>query len=220
MYNEIINSMLENKLIVIVRGVDKDKLIPLAEALYAGGIRLMEITYSANGSISDQETAENIRMLSHYFEGKMHIGAGTVLTPEQVMLTKHAGGRFIISPNTDKNVIAKTKELGLISMPGALTPSEIQEAHIFGADFVKVFPVGSLGTGYLKAIKAPLSHIKLLAVGGINEKNMNDYLLAGACGCGVGANLANNRLIEANDFESITNLAKQYTAVIKECQPI
>lgn len=220
MYNEIINSILENKLIVIVRGVDKNKLIPLAEALYAGGIRLMEITYSANGSISNQETAENIRMLSHYFEGKMHIGAGTVLTPEQVTLTKHAGGRFIISPNTDKSVITKTKELGLISMPGALTPSEIQKAHILGADFVKVFPINSLGAGYLKAIKAPLSHIKLLAVGGINEKNMNDYLRAGACGFGVGANLVNNSLINANDFESITNLAKQYTAVIKECQPI
>jgi len=105
-------------------------------------------------------------------------------------------------------------------MPGALTPSEIQEAHIFGADFVKVFPINSLGAGYLKAIKAPLSHIKLLAVGGINEKNMNDYLRAGACGFGVGANLVNNSLIKANDFESITNLAKQYTAVIKECQHI
>ncbi len=220
MYNKIINSILEHKIIVIVRGVDKDKLIPLTEALYAGGIRLMEITYSANGSISDQETAENIRMLSHCFEGKMHIGAGTVLTPEQVTLTKHAGGRFIISPNTDKSVITKTKELGLISMPGALTPSEIQKAHIYGADFVKVFPINSLGAGYLKAIKAPLSHIKLLAVGGINEKNMNDYLRAGACGFGVGANLVNNSLIKANDFESITNLAKQYTAVIKECQPI
>lgn len=220
MYNKIINSILEHKIIVIVRGVDKDKLIPLAEALYAGGIRLMEVTYSANGSISDQETAENIRMLSHYFEGEMHIGAGTVLTPEQVMLTKHAGGRFIISPNTDKSVITKTKELGLISMPGALTPSEIQKAHIYGADFVKVFPINSLGAGYLKAIKAPLSHIKLLAVGGINEKNMSDYLRAGACGFGVGANLVNNNLIKANDFESITNLAKQYTAVIKECQPI
>lgn len=220
MYNKIINSILENKLIVIVRGVDKDKLIPLTEALYAGGVRLMEVTYSANGSISDQETAENIRMLSHYFEGKMHIGAGTVLTPEQVTLTKHAGGRFIISPNTDKSVITKTKELGLISMPGALTPSEIQKAHILGADFVKVFPINSLGAGYLKAIIAPLSHIKLLAVGGINEKNMSDYLRAGACGFGVGANLVNNSLIQANDFESITNLAKQYTAVIKECQPI
>lgn len=215
MCREIVDSILKNKLIIIVRKVAKEKLIPLAEALYAGGIRLMEVTYSADGSVSDQETAENIGMLSKHFEGKMHIGAGTVLTPEQVELTKQAGGKFIISPNTDKAVIAKTKELGLISMPGALTPSEVHQAHAFGADFVKVFPVDNLGPGYLKAMKAPLSHIKLLAVGGVDEKNIADYLQAGACGCGIGSNLVNKKLIEANDFQAITELTKKYTAVIQ-----
>lgn len=97
--------------------------------MYDGGIRLLEITYSADGSISDEKNAENIEMLSKHFEGRMFIGAGTVLTEKQVELTKKAGGSFIISPDTNKAVIEKTLELGMVSMPGALTPTEIQNAH-------------------------------------------------------------------------------------------
>lgn len=216
MNEEVIRSILKNKLIVIVRNVAKEKLLPLSEALYDGGIRLMEITYSANGTVSDEETADSIRQLTEHWKDGMQIGAGTVLTPEQVVLTQHAGGRFIISPNTDRAVIEKTKELGLISIPGAMTPSEIQQAHTYGADFVKVFPVTGLGSAYIKAVAAPLSHIQLLAVGGINENNMAEYLKAGACGFGIGANLVNQSLIASNRFDKITELAKLYVAGVAQ----
>lgn len=165
MENNILQLIEKEKIIVIVRGVKGDKLIPLAEAMYDGGIRLLEITYSANKEISDKETANNIASLKKHFGEKMHIGAGTVLNEKQVVLAKEAGGEFIISPDTTSNVIKKTKELNMISMPGALTPSEIAFAHNNGADFVKVFPAVNLGADYIKAIKAPLSHIKLLSVG-------------------------------------------------------
>lgn len=190
MQNEIIKAVEREKIVVIVRGVPSEKLIPLAEAMYDGGIRLLEITYSASGIPSDEVTAENIKALCSHFKevGKtdMHIGAGTVLTVEQVALTKAVGGEFIISPDTCPDVIKKTKELGLVSMPGSYTPSEIRIAHLAGADFVKVFPAVSLGASYIKAVKAPLSNIKLLAVGGINENNMSEYLAAGASGFGIG----------------------------------
>ena len=97
MKNHVINSILENKIVVIVRGVDKEKLIPLAEAMYEGGIRLIEITYSATNTPTAEETAENIRTLAEHFEGRMFIGAGTVLNEKQVELTKAAGGSFIPS---------------------------------------------------------------------------------------------------------------------------
>ena len=168
MKNTVINSILENKIVVIVRGVAKEKLIPLAEAMYAGGIRLLEITYSADKSISDTDTAESIRALAEHFEGRMFIGAGTVLTADQVRLTRAAGGSFIISPDVNEEVIRETYRNGMVSMPGALTPTEIQNAHRFGADFVKLFPISNLGPDYVKAVKAPLSNIKMLAVGGIN----------------------------------------------------
>lgn len=215
MKNKVIESILENKIVVIVRGVAKERLIPLAEAMYNGGIRLLEITYSADGSVVDEETASRIAMLAKHFEGRMYIGAGTVLTEKQVELTKNAGGRFIISPDTNADVIKKTVALGLISMPGALTPSEITAANRAGADFVKLFPITSLGLDYVKAVRAPLSHVKLIAVGGIHDGNMRDYLGAGVCGFGIGSNIIDKKLIEAEDYAGITELAKKYTEAIK-----
>lgn len=215
MRQKVIETVEKEKLIVIVRGVERENLIPLAEAMYEGGIRLMEITYSANGSVSDEDTAANIKMLAEHFAGRMYIGAGTVLTEKQVELTKAAGGWFIISPDTYPEVIKKTRELGLVSMPGALTPSEIQIAHRAGADFVKMFPITNMGVDYVKAVVAPLSHIKLLAVGGVNEANMPEYLKAGVSGFGIGSNIINKKLIAAGDYAGITALAKKYTEVVK-----
>ena len=211
----VLNAVQIEKLIVIVRGVEKQNLIPLTTALYDGGIRLMEITYSADGKVSDQQVAENIRTVAKAFDGKMIIGAGTVLTEKQVELTAKAGGKFIISPDVCEQVIKKTKELNMVSIPGALTPTEIQTAHKFGADFIKLFPVASLGAKYVKAIKAPLSHVKLLAVGGINENNIDEYFDSGVCGFGIGANIIDKNLIENQDWAKITRLADKYVKAIK-----
>lgn len=210
MRDKIINSVLENKIIVIVRGVARDKLIPLAQAMYEGGIRLLEITFSADGSTSDEVTGDNIKMLVNHFGDRLHVGAGTVLTEKQVELVKEAGGKFIISPDTNERVIKRTRELSLVSMPGALTPTEIMAAHTAGADFVKLFPISSLGAEYVKAVKAPLSHVKLLAVGGIHDKNMAEYIKAGVCGFGIGSNITDKALINAGEFEQITALARKY----------
>ncbi len=212
---DTINAVLKEKIIVIVRGVEAKKLIPLTEAMYNGGIRLLEITYSMDGSVSDEETANNIKMLSEHFKGKMLIGAGTVLNTKQVELTQQAGGKFIISPDTNPEVIKRTKELELVSMPGALTPSEITLADRSGADFVKLFPLSNLGSGYVKAVKAPLSKIKFLGVGGINDKNIKEYLNAGCVGFGIGTNIVNKQMINSNDFDGITKLASEYVNAIK-----
>ena len=110
MIETVIKKILEEKIITIVRGVPADKLIPLAEAMYEGGIRFLECTYDASGKISDEEIAANIKMLADHFCGRMYVGAGTVLTKKQVVLTKKAGGVFIISPDTNPAVIKKTKK--------------------------------------------------------------------------------------------------------------
>lgn len=213
--NEIIESVLREKIIVIVRGIEKENLIPLAEAMYDGGIRMIEITYSADLSISDEETAENIHLISEHFGDRMYVGAGTVLTEKQVELTKNAGGKFIISPDVNEKVIEKTRSLGLVSMPGALTPTEVQKAHSYGADFVKLFPITNMGSKYVKAISAPLSNIKMLAVGGIDENNMREYLDAGVCGFGIGSNIVDKKMISEGKFAEITKMAQKYTAVVK-----
>lgn len=217
MKQTVINAVMEHRIIAIVRGVQGDKLIPLAQALYEGGIRLIEITYSANGSASDEETARHIDCLAKHFAGKVLVGAGTVLTEKQVILTKQAGGLFIISPNTDEIVIGESNRLGLVSMPGALTPTEIAAAYKAGADFVKVFPVSNFGAKYVNAVKAPLAHIPLLAVGGIDENNVAEYIRAGACGAGVGGNLVNHRWIKSGEFDKITEVARKLMTAAKEC---
>ena len=216
MRERIVRAVLDNKLIVIVRGVAKEKLIPLAEAMYNGGIRMLEVTYSANGRVTDEDTAESIRMLAEHFGERMDIGAGTVLTERQVELTAQAGGKFIISPDTSVEVIKKTRELGLVSMPGALTPTEIQTAHKAGADFIKLFPITSLGPEYVKAVTAPLSHIRLLAVGGVDTENIPEYLKVGVCGFGIGSAITDKKMIESGDFESITALAKKYVDCVRK----
>ena len=203
---------MDEKIVVIVRGIDSDKIIPLAEAMYEGGIRALEITYNASNMNENAEVAGNIKKLVDHFGDKMIIGAGTVLTTGQVELTKAAGGKFIISPNVNKKVIKRTCELNMVSIPGALTPTESVDAYEAGADFVKLFPITNLGSGYVKAMKAPLSHIRFLGVGGIDENNMEEYMKAGVCGFGIGSNIVNKKLVEAGDFKAITELARVFTS--------
>lgn len=214
MRKKIISAIEEHKIIAIIRGVPREKLVDLAKALYEGGIRLLEVTYSADGRVSDTDTAESIAELVNAMGDRMFIGAGTVLTVEQVSLTAKAGGSFIISPNVDEDVISATVKLGLVSMPGALTPTEICQAHKYGADFVKLFPITDLGVGYVKAVKAPLSHVRLLAVGGITDGNMKEYLDAGVCGFGIGSSLTDKKMIAECDWDGITALAEKYVAVM------
>lgn len=208
----VINQILKEKIIIIMRGIPTDDLLPLTEALYEGGIRLVECTYNASDATTDAQIAANIGMLARHFEGRMLVGAGTVLTTRQVEMTKEAGGKFIISPDTNTEIIKKTKELGLVSIPGALTPSEVTLAHRSGADFIKLFPISLGGSDYLKALTAPLSHVKFLAVGGVNLSNMEQYAQAGACGFGMGTNFIGKKLMEEKDYAGITEVAKRYVA--------
>ena len=210
MRNAIIEKVLNKKIIAIVRGVYEEDCLNLAQALYEGGIELLEVTFDQSKPELLSRTSDTIRMLVEKFKGKMMFGAGTVTSLEMLDLAKEAGAQFIVSPNTDETIIKATVEKGMVSMPGALTPSEIFNAHKFGADFVKVFPVGNLGAEYIKAVRGPLNHIKLLAVGGVNEKNIGTFIKFGAAGAGVGGNLVNKEWIANGEFDKITNLAKEF----------
>ena len=204
------------KVVAILRGADPEQCRKMAQAIYDGGFKLLEITYDMKNPASWQATADTIGALAKEYEGRMFVGAGTVTSVELVEMTAKAGGTFIISPDTDVDVIKKTRELGLVSMPGALTPSEIKVAHNAGADLVKLFPADVMGPKYIKAVRAPLGHIKLVATGGINEKNLADYLAAGASGAGIGGNLANKAWADAGEYDKITEVARQMTRVVEE----
>ena len=211
---KIIDQVLKARIIVIVRGVFGEDCLSLAKALYAGGIELMEVTFDQSSEENRRRTTETIGLLNRELGDKMAIGAGTVTTTAMAKAAAEAGAKFIVSPNTDADVIRTTVECGMVSMPGAMTPTEIMAAHNAGADFVKVFPVTSLGAAYIKAVRAPLNHIRLLAVGGVNEKNAADFIAAGALGVGVGGNLVNREWIKNGEFGKITELAEKYVSGI------
>lgn len=149
-----------------MRGLEKAYCLPAVQALYAGGIRLVEVTFNQKEPATHKHTLEAIRQIREEMQGKMCVGAGTVTSVELARQAKEAGATFIVSPDTNPEVIAYTREAGMVSIPGALTATEALTAHRAGADYVKLFPAAMLGPAYLKALRAPLNHIRFLAVGG------------------------------------------------------
>jgi 2-dehydro-3-deoxyphosphogluconate aldolase/(4S)-4-hydroxy-2-oxoglutarate aldolase len=214
MKTEIIKAIETHKIIAILRRIRMKDFIQTVDALYKGGIRLMEVTFDQAGEFTEETTLEQIKLIKSHYNGQVLAGAGTVMNVRQVKAAYEAGAGYIISPNTNKDVIEEAVRLGLVSMPGALTPTEIQNAHEWGADFVKVFPADDMGPGYIKSISAPLNHIKLIAVGGISSDNLADYIKAGAVGVGVASSLVDRKLIESGRFDSLTELARQFTGKI------
>ena len=210
MREQLIQKVLDKKIVAIVRGVYGEDCVKLAHALYEGGIELLEVTFDQAKPDELTRTSDSIKLLVERLGDKMVFGAGTVTTVEMLELAKNAGAKFIVSPDTNEEVIRATVAAGMVSMPGALTPTEVVTAHRWGADFVKLFPAGTQGTAYFKAVTAPLNHIRMLAVGGVNEKNIADFLAAGAVGAGVGGNLVNKTWIKNGEFDKITAVAKEF----------
>lgn len=207
--NEIEKIVREKRIIAIVRGQTPDVCLHLAEAFAKGGIGLVEVTFNQREPETWQQTAEAIQAIRTRFAGAVRVGAGTVLTEEQLKICAEAGGEYMITPNVNAALIRKCVEMGLVAMPGALTPSEAVVAWEAGAQFVKLFPAGTLGAGYVKAVRAPLSHIPFLAVGGISPENVADFMRAGCVGAGVGGNLTNKEWIAEGAWDKIMAVAHE-----------
>lgn len=206
---QFVNLVKKEKLIAIIRGVPLESMEPLFEALQAGGIRLVEVTMNTAGALAC------IREMNKQFGQELVIGAGTVLGEAMARQAAEAGSRFLLSPNLDEEMVRTSIELGLPPIPGVLTPTEIMNAVRLGAPIVKLFPVSSLGARYIREICAPLNHIDMIAVGGIDESNASELLDAGVIGLGVGSSLIDKKRIAAGDFEAIKEKAKRLVAVVQ-----
>ena len=209
MKGKIVKSVYENRIVAIIRGFDPEICLKLAEAYAAGGIKMVEVTFPQAKPQDWSKTTQAIKTIRERFADDMMVGAGTVLSQEQLQMTIDVGGQYMITPSVNTDLIRRAVASGLVAMPGALTPTEAVSAFEAGASFVKIFPVGSLGPGYIKAIKAPLSHIPLLAVGGISPENVADFIKAGCVGAGVGGNLTNKEWIAAGAWSKITDVARR-----------
>ena len=214
MKETILEAVKKHKIIAILRGVEPEKLEDTVRALYNGGIRLLEITFDQRSPSRLQETADAIRTALRCCGDDLLVGAGTVLTVEEVQAAAEAGASFILAPNTNAEVIQAAVDRGLGAIPGAMTPTEIEYAYRCGASVVKLFPSDNLGPAYIRAVLAPLSHIPILAVGGVDQSNIRDFLAAGAVGAGIGSNIVNKKMIAAGNFGAITELARGYLAAL------
>lgn len=215
-HEAVLKTVQKEKLIAILRGVPMERLDGVVEALVRGGVRVLEFTFDHEAKNCVEENAKKIRHTVEKYGDKVLVGCGTALTVEEVEAACDAGASIVISPNVDFGVIRRTRQLGMLSMPGALTPTEIVAAHDAGADIVKLFPAGELGLGYIKAVRGPLAHIPMSAVGGVKPENVEAFLDAGVCGFGVGGPLVLKDAVKSGDDAAIEARAREFTQAIAQ----
>lgn len=208
----------DHGLIVIMRGVELEKASDVAKALYDGGARVIEVAFNPSDPDTVAKTTAIIKKIYQTLGDKILVGAGTVISPEYVIAAAEAGAKFIFSPNTDIEVIKKTKELGLVSIPGALTPSEVMSAYNAGADLIKLFPITKKDVDYVIGITRPLSHVPFICVGGVDLDTIELYIKAGALGVGTGISILKPELLEAQDYDAITNLTAKHLEIINKAK--
>ena len=214
---DVLKFIKENRLVSISRQVYGDDLLKSAEAIVDSGIKLLEITFDQADENCLKLTGDSISLVKKTLGDKICVGAGTVMTLEQARAAKDAGADFALAPNVDFEVIHEMKRLGLIAVPGAFTPSEIAAAYKEGADIVKVFPADSLGVNYIKAVRGPINHIPLMAVGGVSAQNVKSFLDCGCTSAGIGSNIINKKRAKAGQFDEIRQAALElYNAIHQE----
>lgn len=205
----------KHKFIAILRNIPEDKLENTAKALYNGGARLFEITFNPSDPDTIKKTAMAFEIIKNACGNGISVGAGTVVKKEYVAEAKKMGAEFIVAPNTDQEVISLTKENGMLSIPGAFTPSEIVTAHKLGADIVKIFPIEPHNISYLKNILSPVSHIPFITTGGVNEDTADELMKTGAAALAAGASVIPVSALNANDFSLIEEKTRKLISIIK-----
>ena len=194
----------KHKLVAIVRLDDLSIAAELLDALVTGGIRAIEFT------LTNPQAAETIAAMRSRIDEGIVIGAGSVIHAEQVRAVAEAGAQFVVSPITKREVLDACAEANLPAMPGAFSPSEIQQAWEWGAAVVKVFPANNLERRFIKDVLAPLPHLRLMPTGGVSLDNLREYLDMGAFALGVGSSLINNQAVADRDWDALRDNARRY----------
>ncbi|BCB05194.1 bifunctional 4-hydroxy-2-oxoglutarate aldolase/2-dehydro-3-deoxy-phosphogluconate aldolase [Bacillus sp. KH172YL63] len=202
-------------LVAVIREANPHTILPIAEALYEGGVKVLEITAET------PKFTRLIEIVRDEMDGRVLTGAGTVLDPETARAAIMAGSEFIVSPSLNLDTVKMTKRYGIPSIPGALTPTEILTAFEHGADMIKVFPANTFGPGFVKSIHGPFPSIPLMVTGGINMDNLAEYLEAGALAVGLGGNLVNSKQLQhAEDYQRLTQKAREYARIVQKVKAV
>lgn len=209
---EIISLLADPGIVAVVRAQSSAQVIPLSEALLAGGVRAIEITMTtpdAIGAIRSGRQAMGERAL---------IGVGTVLDAATCQAALAAGAEFVVTPICRTELVALAHAADRPIMIGAYTPTEAQLAHEAGADFIKIFPADTLGPGYIKSLRAPLPHLRLVPTGGVDVYNVGDFLKAGCAALGVGSSLVSAGILQAADWAALTRKAAEFVEAARRAR--
>ena len=208
--NNVIRKIVETGVVPVIRANSSDEARRAIDAIKEGGIDVFEITMTVPDAVKLIET-----LVAEYGNEAL-IGAGTVLSVDAARQCVDAGAEFIISPALNFDTIKFCRDREIVVMPGALTPTEIVNAWSAGADFVKIFPAGALGgANYLKSLKAPLPHIRMIPTGGVSLENAANFIKAGAEAVGVGADLVDLEALKTGRNSAISEKARQYLEAVK-----
>ncbi|MCG3177750.1 MAG: KHG/KDPG aldolase [Phycisphaerae bacterium] len=199
----------DDGVVAVVRAKSGESMVKVAEAIAAGGVRAIEITFTT------PDTLEVIRAVRKACGDRSVIGAGTVLDAETARAAILAGAQFIVSPITDPATIQLCNRYSVPVMPGALTPTEVVAAWSAGADVVKIFPANVMGPKYLKDLAGPLPQCRFTPTGGVDATTIGEYIKCGAVAGGVGSALVDAKLVEAGDWAELTSRAKALIAAVK-----
>jgi len=199
---EILNEILNAKAVAILRVQEADKLRKIIEAIYAGGISVIEITMTVPNAI------KLIERMSEELDKNIILGVGSVLNQSIAEKAIKAGAKYVVSPVLKKEIIDVSHKHDVPSMPGCFTPTEIQTAYEYGADIIKIFPADVVGMAFFKSVLAPLPHLKLMPTGGVNLTNAGDWLKVGACAVGIGSALLDKKAIAEENYSVLTQNAK------------
>ncbi len=200
-------------LLAVIRGPSAEVTVKMVEALIAGGVTGIEITYST------PKAEEVVRALAGQFGDRILIGMGTLTKPEQAISAQQAGANFLVSPVCDPTLVTSMIATGLLTMAGALTPTEVLQAYNLGVDVVKVFPGSLGGPAYVKALKGPFPYIPMMPTGGVSAANAADWFKAGVVAVGAGSELCPPQLAKDGKFAEITKRAADFVQVIKAARP-
>jgi 2-dehydro-3-deoxyphosphogluconate aldolase/(4S)-4-hydroxy-2-oxoglutarate aldolase len=202
---EIVATILRERVIGIVRLKDASRVVPVVEAIHAGGVACIEVSLTTPGAL------DAVRAIRETLP-EVLIGAGTVCTPEQAAAAARAGARFLVTPVTLPDLVHLAHSLDVPVAMGAFTPTEIHTAHQAGADLVKVFPASSVDPGYIRAVRAPFPDLRLVPTGGVGVENAGEWLAAGAVALGIGGGLTNGAAIAAGRYHELTDYAARLMA--------
>ncbi len=202
--------VLDHKIVAVIRAENGDLLVDVAESLLAGGVEVMEVTFTV------PRATRVLEKVADRIGSRILLGAGTVLDTETCRAAILAGAEFIVSPAVNVEVIELCKRYSKVVMPGALTPTEVITAWQAGADIVKIFPSEITGPKYLKALHGPLPHVRLMPTGGVNLDTAAEFLRCGACALGIGSSLVDPKVVASGDLKKIESLARQYVQIVKD----